>query len=217
MQNPLNELPLLTSGRALSSARAVTLLVHGRGRTPEEMIALADRFQLHEMAFLAPTAASGTWYPKSFLEPLDENQPHLDHALDRLENLVSNLETKGFSRHRIAIVGFSQGACLAAEYMDRHVERWGALALLTGGVIGPRALARDAGRRPARDFRGTPMFFGCSDVDAWVPLDRVQATAELFTVLGAEVDLRVTPGMDHVISDAQVEATRALLEALLQR
>jgi predicted esterase len=212
-KNPLSDLPLLTSGRDRASARAVTILVHGRARTPEEMIALAARFDLPEMAFVAPTAAGGTWYPESFLAPFEKNQPHLDFALARLEEIVRALEAEGFSRNRIALVGFSQGACLLAEYVSRNAQRWGAIALLTGGYCGPE----NQHREKVGDFDETPIFMGIGDSDAWVPLARAKETAMFFAELGAEIDLRITPSMEHVVSDEQIRETSLMLAKLLTR
>ena len=212
MNNPLQDLPLVAAGPSPEAAPAVTLLVHGRGRAPAEMLALAERFALPEMAYLAPTAAGGTWYPESFLAPIAKNEPHLGWALARLEGIVRDLEGRGVTRDRMALVGFSQGACLVAEYVLRHPCRWGGVSLLTGGVIGP-AVAPPPG--PAGDLHGTPIFLGCCEADAWVPLARVRDTAALFTAMGAVAALRVAPGAEHVVTDGQVTATRALLASLV--
>ncbi len=207
----MHDLPPTVAGADVAVARAVAILVHGRGRTASEMIALAERLALRELAYVALSATDGTWYPESFLAPVAKNQPHLDAALEHVEAVVCDLEARGHARERIALVGFSQGACLVAEYAYRHPTRWGALSILTGGVIGPA----DEARTPSGELRGTPIFLGCSDVDAWVPLERVKATAALFGAMGAAVDLRVMPGMEHVVSDEQIAATRELLAPLL--
>lgn len=199
--------PVLRHGADLTTARAVTLLVHGRNRTPDEMIALAEKIAPPAMAFVAPTADNASWYPQSFLAPLEQNQPQLDGALARLDALVAELEASGFGRERIALVGFSQGACLLCEYVLRRPTRWGALVSLTGGAIGPP----ETELRASGQLDGTPMYFGIAAEDAWVPLSRSRATATLFTDLGAEIHFRIREGAEHVISDDDIAATRQLL------
>ena len=209
--SPLSALPVARAGPSPRSAGVATVLLHGRGRTPMEMLALAERLSLPGMPFLALTAAGGTWYPESFLAARERNEPHLGWALDRVEAVVRGLEGEGVPRERIALVGFSQGACLAAEYVFRRPGRWGALVALTGGLIGP------AGTSWTSDasLGGTPVLLTGSDVDEWVPLARVKETADVFRAMGAEVRLRACPGRSHLVSDDEVRAAHAELALLL--
>ncbi len=213
--NPLFALPLSWAGPPVRSEGVATVLLHGRARSPAEMLWLAAQLELDSMPFVAVEASGGTWYPESFLAPLDRNKPHLEWALERLENVVRTLEMEGVSREHIAFVGFSQGACLACEYLFRTPRRWGALAALTGGLIGPPEATWES--LPEASFRGTPTLLATSDVDAWVPLERVRTTARVFQAMGAEVDLRVVGGREHVVSEEELVATREILAALLER
>jgi phospholipase/carboxylesterase len=212
MTNPLHDLPLVFAGPAPDRAGATTLLLHGRGRTPGEMLGLAQRIALAEMSYVAIPAADASWYPQSFLAPVERNQPHLDWALERIEAVVRELEERGLARERIALLGFSQGACLAAEYVYRHPARWGALLALTGGLIGPPGTTWAAAGR----LQSTPVLLATSDVDTWVPLERVHETAAVLRAMGGAVDLRVYPGMDHIVNDDEIATARALLAALLR-
>jgi phospholipase/carboxylesterase len=211
MTNPLHDLPLVLAGPPPHRAGATTLLLHGRGRTPEEMLGLAQRIALPGMSYVAVPAAGGSWYPQSFLAPVERNQPHLDWALERVAAIVRELEDRGLARARIALLGFSQGACLAAEFVYRHPARWGALLALTGGLIGPPGTTWAT----TGDLARTPVLLATSDVDAWVPLERVHESAAVFRAMGAAVDLRVYEGMEHVVSDDEIAAARALLAPLL--
>jgi phospholipase/carboxylesterase len=211
MNNPLHDLPLVFAGPSPADAGATTLLLHGRGRTPAEMLALAERIALPEMSYAAVPAAGGSWYPQSFLAPVERNQPHLGWALGRIEAVVSELGARGLAEERIALLGFSQGACLAVEYVFRHPSRWGALIALTGGLIGPPGTAWER----TGDVRRTPVLLATSDIDAWVPLERVKQTAEVFRAMGGAVDLRVYPGMEHIVNDDEIAAARDLLAPLV--
>ena len=212
-ENPLHALAVSRAGPAPRSAGAATVLLHGRGRAVGEMLDLAERLALPDMPFVAVPAAEGTWYPQSFLVPRERNEPHLGWALERLEAVVRGLEDEGLARERIAFVGFSQGACLASEYLFRTPARWGALAALTGGLIGPPGTTWTP--PSSASLAGTPVLLATSDIDELVPLQRVEATAGVFRSMGAAVDLRVYAGMGHLVSDEEILATRSLLASLV--
>jgi phospholipase/carboxylesterase len=212
-ENPLHALSVSRAGPSPRSAGAATVLLHGRGRTVREMLDLAEKLALPGMPFVAVPAAEGTWYPESFLVPRERNEPRLGWALERLEAVVRELEEGGLARQHIALVGFSQGACLASDYLFRTPLRWGALAALTGGLIGPPGTTWI----PTGSLAGTPVLLATSDIDELVPLARVEETAEVFRSMGAAVDLRVYAGRSHLVSDAEILATRSLLSSLLEQ
>ncbi|HEX3904912.1 MAG TPA: dienelactone hydrolase family protein [Polyangia bacterium] len=209
----LDDLAPLAAGPVVGEAAAVALLLHGRGGSADDMLALARRIDLPGMAYLALPAPGGSWYPERFMAPLASNQPHLDQALARIESAVRAIEARGLPRARIALVGFSQGACLASTYLFRHPARWGALVALTGGLIGPPETTFSV----SGSLDGTPALFATADPDSWVPVERVRQTAELFRATSAEVDLRVYPGAGHLVTDDAVRATQELLARLLDR
>ena len=201
--------PVLWRGLDPSTARLVVVLVHGRGASAESIFTLADQFEVADVAYVAPEAADQTWYPYSFLAPMDQNEPKLSSALGRLEGVVDDVMRRGIPSSRIALVGFSQGACLALEFTARHAQRYAAIAGLSGGLIGPPGTPRDY----AGTFAQTPVFLGCSDVDAHVPAERVHESAVVFKRLGAAVDERIYPGMGHTVNRDELDAVRALLGA----
>ncbi len=203
--------PLLVAGPAVEEARGAILLLHGRGASAEGMLALVDKLAIHSLAALAPQAAGASWYPNSFLAPLETNQPFLDSALRRVESLVVELIQRGMSSRRIAILGFSQGACLASEFAARHPRRYGALLVLTGGLIGPPGAPRDY----PGSLDGTPVFLGSSDPDPHVPFERVRQTSGVLERMGARVELRRYPGMFHTIHPDELDACRQLLAAMI--
>jgi predicted esterase len=203
--------PVRTEGPPPEQADATLLLVHGRGGSAEDMLSLYQELALPRIAALAPQAAGSTWYPHSFLAPLKANQPCLDAALDRLESLVAYLLSRGIRSEQIALLGFSQGACLTLEFIARHPRRYGAVMGLTGGLIGPPATPRDY----PGSLAGTLIFLGASDPDPHVPFERVSESAKIFTRMGATVELRRYPGMPHTVNEDELEVCRALLRRLL--
>ena len=112
---------------------------------------------------------------------------------------------------RIAVLGFSQGACLTLEFAARHAQRYGAVIGLSGGLIGPDGTPRDY----PGDFGGTPVFLGCSDVDFHIPKERVEETAAVLRRMGADVTARLYRGMGHTVNADEIAQTRALLQGLV--
>ena len=201
--------PVRRVGPDPASARLVAIAVHGRGASAEDILALAGEFRTSDVAYLAPQAAANSWYPYSFLTPMEKNEPWLTSALGLLQRLVASLEDQGVPSTRIALLGFSQGACLALEFAARHARRYAAIAGLSGGLIGPPGTPRDY----AGSLDGTKVFLGCSDVDPHIPVERVHESAAALSALGADVDERIYPGMGHTVNSDELGAVRALLGA----
>jgi len=175
------------------------------------MLALYADLDVGQLAALAPQAAGQTWYPHSFLAPLDANQPYLNSALGRLDSLVADLLERGIAKERIVLLGFSQGACLTLEFVARHPRRYGAVIGLTGGLIGPPVPPRNY----PGSLAGTPVFLGTSDPDPHVPFARVKETEATLSRMGAEVELRRYPGMPHTINDDELDVCRTLLQRVI--
>ncbi len=203
--------PVLRAGPSPNDARLVAIMLHGRGASADDILGLADQFTASDVAYIAPQAAGSTWYPYSFLAPLQQNEPWLGSALRIVADLVESLRQQGIPSNRLAVMGFSQGACLTLEFAARHAERYAAIVAFSGGLIGPPGTPRNY----AGHFEGTPMFLGCSDIDPHIPLERVRESGVLLRQMGASVDERIYPRMGHTINSDELEAVDALLAARL--
>jgi phospholipase/carboxylesterase len=198
-------------GAPLAGARAVVVLIHGRGHSPEYMDEhVVRRLQRPDVAFVAPRAADGTWYPNSFLAPLDDNQPGLDFTMQRMAALRDQLLGEGTPAERIVWCGFSQGACVASQFVSTDPRRWGGLIAFTGGLIGPPGTQWTIDG----DYGGMPAYFSTSDVDAFVPEDRVRETAARFADAGAQVAFELHLRRAHEIADAEINRALFILSAL---
>lgn len=204
---------LAQAGAPLEAARAAVILVHGRGATAESMLPLAGELatgEAPEVAFLAPQAPGYTWYPYSFLAPITQNEPFLSNGLRILSDLFDLLEKSSLPPERVALAGFSQGACLSLEFAARHARRYGAVAGWSGALIGPPGFSRtDPGW-----LAGTPVFLGCSDVDPHIPLDRVRETSRFLERLGAQVTTRIYPRMGHTVNEDEILFVRGMIEQI---
>jgi predicted esterase len=200
---------VLHSGEPLESARAAMILVHGRGASAEDIMAVGAELDCPGFAYLAPQAAGNAWYPNPFTAPIESNEPYLGAALDMLGNLVRHA-AETLSAEKVVLLGFSQGSCLALEFAARNARRYGAVIGLSGGLIGPPRTPRDY---PGR-FDATPVFLGCSDVDPHIPKERVLETGEVLERMDARVTLRLYPGMGHTVSLDEISAVRRILESV---
>ncbi len=187
-------------GSPLSQALSAVILVHGRGSSPHDIAGLADVIPGASLAFLAPAATGGTWYPQRFLAPLERNEPWLSSALDVIDQLVTEVLAAGIASEKIGLAGFSQGACLVLEYASRHPRRYGFVAGLSGALIGPPDTPR-----PAGDLHRTPVLLGCAERDAHIPLDYVERSAEILSRLNADVTKQIFPGAAHAVFPAEAE------------
>lgn len=200
---------LRRAGSPLWRASAAVILAHGRGATAESMLPLAEVLALPELAYLAPQAQGNTWYPLSFLAPIEENEPYLSNALSRLDGIVADVERSGLPRDRVGLLGFSQGACLSLEFAARYGGRFGAVIAFSGGLIGP-----DMRRRNDGSLADTPIFIGCAEQDAHIPAERVVESAAHLKILGASVTERLYPGSAHTVNDDEIAHARRLLAPL---
>jgi predicted esterase len=201
-------LPIAMAGAPLGEAEGVLILAHGRGGNAGEMLRLARPVAPPGIACLAPQAAGNTWYPYRFIEPVARNEPHLSSALSVLGDLVDRVIGNGLPAERIALFGFSQGACLALEFAVRRAQRLGAVIGLSGGLIGETVARKIAGPRP---LDGMPVLLGCSQHDPHIPIGRVRETETVLRALGAEVVARIYPGDGHGINEDEVGIARRIL------
>ena len=208
--DPHGVMPVLTAGARPEAARGAMLLVHGRGASAEDILALAREFRRDDLAYWAPQAAGNTWYPNRFMAPMESNEPWLSSALAKVGAVLAEVGAAGIPPDRTVLLGFSQGACLALEYGARHAQRYGALVGLSGGLIGPDGTPRDY----AGSLAGTPVFLGCSDVDPHIPKERVEHSAVILEGLGGAVTTRLYRNMPHTVNGDEVRFVQGLLEQL---
>jgi phospholipase/carboxylesterase len=201
---------IYSAGKALSEAATAMILIHGRGATAPSILELAQPLHHPDMAYLAPQAANNTWYPYSFLSPIPQNEPGISSGLQAISDLMAEIEAAGIPKNKLILAGFSQGACLASEYIARNPARYGGLLAFSGGIIGPPGMERhDSG-----DLEQMPVFIGCSDVDFHIPVERVNETAEIFEGLNGRVNKQIYPGMAHTIIQDEIDQALKIVESI---
>ncbi len=211
INGPHQNQPLVTAGADLENAEAAMILVHGRGATAQSILQMASQFGADGVAYLAPQATRNTWYPNPFTAPVESNEPGRSSGLQAVADAVANVEDADIPAEKIVILGFSQGACLASEFVARNPRRYGGVVALSGGLIGQSIDVEDY----EGDLEGTPVFFGCSDVDPHIPAERVHVSAKVFGRLNGDVEKRLYPGMGHGVNDDEIEYVSGLIARLV--
>lgn len=198
---------ITTGGKDISEAKKVLILVHGRGGNAQDILSLANNLNTVDFALFAPQATNNTWYPYSFLAPPTQNEPGLSSALDNLYRLLEYIKGKGIASENIYFGGFSQGACLTAEFVTRNAEKFGGVVLFTGGLIGDRIYSENYNG----NFNGTPIFIGSGNPDAHVPVERVQETQKIMASMNAKVSVAIYNDRPHTISQEEIEKANQLI------
>lgn len=200
---------IIQAGTKLEEASKVLIMVHGRGASADDILSLATYLQVNDFALLAPQATNNTWYPYSFIAPPKENEPWLSSALALLKEVVQDVKAKGISEENIYFLGFSQGACLTLEFVARNATWYGGVMAFTGGLIGDTIYNENY----KGDFSSTPIFIGTSDPDPHVPVERVNATANVLTQMNAQVVKKIYKNMGHTIVQDEINQANEILNS----
>jgi phospholipase/carboxylesterase len=208
---PHQNQPVLAAGESLERAKAAMIMLHGRGASAEDILSLAPELNQPGFLYLAPQAAGYSWYPNSFLAPLASNEPGISSGIAVIAALIEHLADAGIGTEHTILLGFSQGACLSLEFATRNARRYGGVAALSGGLIGPEGTKWDY----PGSFQRTSIFLGCSDRDMHIPKARVQLSAQVLQQQGASVTAKLYPNLGHTINEDELEAVRAMMASLL--
>ncbi len=191
-------------------AKAICVFVHGRGQSPEEMQAhVLARLSVPAVAFVLPRAPEGAWWAARAIDPLTPvARAQLSAALDHLAAAIAAARAELPDRP-LLLAGFSQGACLAIEYLCAGLPPPDALIALTGCRVGVPTDARSQAV-PA----GTPVYLSGSDADTWIPITAFADTALSLGAKGVRLRADLFPGRPHEVSDAEVAMLGAMLADL---
>ncbi|AEH36419.1 alpha/beta hydrolase [Halopiger xanaduensis] len=208
--------PLLTAGAPALAAEAALILCHGRGATAQGVVNLFDPVYRHGVAVLAPQAERSRWYPKPASAPRADNEPWLTSSVECVAAALEAAREIDIPPERTVIGGFSQGACVAAEFVRRNPRRYGGLCCLSGVLPGAVdddwTIGEGSGDDP---LERTPVLFGYGEDDPHLDPERVARTVRTLENAGATVDERVYSDTGHEVTDDEFDAIAALLEGLL--
>lgn len=208
---PHENSPVYAAGAKLENASAVMILIHGRGASAQDILSLSSHLDFPGVAYLAPQAEGSIWYPNRLIAPVESNEPYLSAAIAKIDGLVKRAEASGIPLEKIFIGGFSQGASLSSEFVIRNPRSYGGLLVFSGGYIWQSGNPREA----SGDLNGMPVFIVCSNVDPFIPLERVKETSALLTSMKANLTERIYPNMGHTIIEEELELAKGLIEKRL--
>src|SRR5690625_5977841 len=114
---------IFEEGALLSRAKAAMIMVHGRGATAKGILQLAPEFAQPDFYYAAPQADQNTWYPWSFLEPREKNEPGISSGLQVLHDILQSILNQGIPPEKTFFLGFSQGACRSEEHTSELQSR----------------------------------------------------------------------------------------------
>lgn len=197
---------IIEAGKKTGEAGRALIMVHGRGASAEDILSLADHLDVKDYSLIAPQATNHSWYPYSFLEQPSKNEPWLSSALSLLGEVTLDME-KILGSENVYFLGFSQGACLALEFVARNAKRYGGVVAFTGGLIGDKLYMENY----KGDFNGCPVFIGTSDPDPHVPVARVHETKGILESLHATVTEKVYKNMGHTIIQEEINYANGLV------
>jgi phospholipase/carboxylesterase len=198
-------------GASVGRAKAAMIMIHGRGATAKSMFPLADELAQPDFHYIAPQAQHHTWYPHSFLEPKEKNQEGIQSGMQVINDLVESLSNAGIPNENIILLGFSQGACLAQEYIARHPQKLGGIVGLSGGLIGQQVNPEHY----KGTLENTPIFIGCGENDQHVPVERIHLTASVMEQLNGAVNKQIYPNMGHTVNEDEIKTIRAMMAKIL--
>ncbi len=208
--HPHQNQKVVQTGASIDDATHAMIMIHGRGASADSIIGLSQEFDDNgKVIYLAPQADGFTWYPYSFMAPQDQNQPGINSGLKAISDIIVMLNEKRIRHQNIYILGFSQGACLASEYVARNPQTFAGLFALSGGLIGDSIDVESY----SGDLGKTPVFLGCSDVDPHIPKERVDETAEVFEKLNARVTKKLYPDMGHMVNEDEISHIQEILNS----
>ncbi|WP_028121585.1 alpha/beta hydrolase [Epilithonimonas tenax] len=200
-------LDIKTAGKPVGQAEKALIMIHGRGGSAQDILSLSEHLNVEAYALLAPQATNGSWYPLSFLAPLEQNEPWLSSAIETVGATVKTALDAGIKTEHIYFFGFSQGACLSLEFLARNAQKYGGAMAIIGGVIGDK-INRD---NYIGDFAQTPVLLATSNPDFHVPVERVYATANILKEMNADVTEKVYANFGHSINEEEIELANSIV------
>jgi phospholipase/carboxylesterase len=196
----------------------LVLAVHGWGASAHDLIGLAPILHHGEALVLCPQGplalqiAPGVlgygWFPIAAGRPPDPAE--FARGADALSAFLDEaIERHPVDRHRVVLLGFSQGGVLGYELFLRDPARFAGLAALSSWL--PPELARQ--HLPTPEHKGRPVLVVHGSEDPMIPVDRARQSRD--ALLPYQVDLAYREfGMGHEVNP---DALRTVVEWLEDR
>jgi phospholipase/carboxylesterase len=183
------------------TADALVVLLHGYGANGDDLIALADFWQvrLPSAVFVAPNAPEDIagmpgalqWFPLTLRDPSEywrgvvAARPAVDRFLD------AELARYRLGPDRLVLVGFSQGTMMALHVGLRRTVAPAAIVGFSGLLAGPEHLAEATAHPPILLIHG--------EADDLIPVDVIHIAREQLAKAGHLVEWHIREQLGHGI------------------
>lgn len=215
------DLPLAYLEQTQGEARNQPLVIflHGFGSDEQDLFGIKDALPstwtyLSVRAPMPVEPQGYRWFTKT---PGDGEYDGVPADLQSSARLIREFVTKATAKYhtqsdRVFLVGFSQGAIMSYEVALRDPESVRGIAALSGSVL---PMLRSA-LKPDEAMGKLAIFIGHGTLDQALPYASGTRAYEVLAGLGLKPEFHGYPGMNHTISEAEVQDLKAWLEKNLK-
>ncbi|PKH14038.1 alpha/beta hydrolase [Pseudomonas fluorescens] len=215
------DLPLSYLEQTQGDARNQPLVIflHGFGSNEEDLFGIKDALPstwtyLSVRAPMPVEPRGYRWFTKT---PGDGDYDGVTADLHSSARLIEDFVVKATAKYhtmsdRVFLVGFSQGAIMSYEVGLRRPELMRGIAALSGSVL-PVLKAQ---LKPDAALGKLAIFIGHGTLDQALPYASGTRANEVLEGLGLKPEFHGYPGMNHTISEAEVQDLKAWLEKSMQ-
>lgn len=195
---------------------AALILLHGQGVAADDLTPLLTRLTRSReigLHFLGPNAPvrrlsinegrpQRAWYDVPAESVTDETAPEgLADSVARVEKLLSTEREGAIAPQRTVVGGFSQGGAVALHAGTAWKEPLAGIAVLAGDIVDLDGMIE----RASEAARQTPILMLHGSEDERIPPELARQAAERLREAGFKVTLSLSEGVDHSLSQQQVE------------
>ncbi len=179
---------ILNTFSTSDSPRKAVIAIHGWTGDVSSMEPVAKSLRLPDTKWVFPQAPyksdkSGyTWFDGN-----DETGWKYKDSFITIHSLIQDLVDQGFKHDEIFLLGFSQGACLAMEWMIRQPFSIGGVIPIAGFIKYKDRFKIDA----TLESKGTQILLIHGDKDEIIHPEESEKALKLFQSLGYNVNLHI--------------------------
>lgn len=214
------DLPLAYLEQTQGDARNQPLVIflHGFGSNEEDLFGIKDALPstwtyLSVRAPMPVEPRGYRWFTKTDEPDYNGETADLQSSAKLLEDFVGKATAKYHTQSdRVFLVGFSQGAIMSYEVGLRQPELVRGIAALSGSVL-PVLKAQ---LKPDESLGKLAIFIGHGTLDQALPYASGTRANEVLVGLGLKPEFHGYPGMNHTISEVEVQDLKGWLEKSLR-
>jgi phospholipase/carboxylesterase len=193
-----------------TNAQKVLIVMHGLGDTKESYIDFCKELNvsgLHYLLIKGPISypIGSAWYDP----PPEDPKKGMAFSLKKLNQLVAELKEQGLENEDIFLAGFSQGGCMALEFLFQYREKLGGIIALS-----PKIYPIDESFNPHENQKRTPIFLAHGLYDEVIPFKETDLHSKELIGKGFNIFKEDYP-IEHEINYDEIEDLRSWINELL--